>query len=557
MIKSAALPADLAESLRQRVRLMGGRAVACPSRWAEKHRTIRDKPFDFVLRPWSRAFHDSLERKVVIKKAAQMSATEAALNRVFYTLHVLRLDVLYLLPTFSPDASDFSAARIKPAIAESETLRALFYDADNVGHKRAGIANLYVRGTNSTSGLRTIPVAFIIFDEYDEMDHAQVRLAQERTSGQESKWEMMLSTPSLPVVRSIDAEYKLSDQRVWACKCPGCSQFVVLEWPKAFVYLPPPDMAKSHRRCPKCRKRWGRDDLIAANAAGAWVARRKGGEFPGFWISQLNSPFKSDLEIADSWRRALELPEDEKEFFNSTLGLAHLIRGARLDLVAIQACIEPGRRSRASAHECTLGVDVGNWLHWEAAQWPQGDEVKVVVAVGKASSFEELDAVMEAYAVYGCVIDSQPERRKAVEFMERYGGRVYLARYPGGEMKDEVVIDAVRGFVDLNRTVGMDVTLGRYRIGHKRVVLPYDLPQEYAENLCALVRDVRRDKRTGEHRAFYVDDGPDHWAHAALYGEAARALFGTPGPVEAVREPAREGEFALGDEDEREESFLR
>ena len=42
-------------------------------------------------------------------KAAQIGYSEAVLNRTFFTLDVKKQDVLYVLPSQTPDASDFSS----------------------------------------------------------------------------------------------------------------------------------------------------------------------------------------------------------------------------------------------------------------------------------------------------------------------------------------------------------------------------------------------------------------------------------------------------------------
>ena len=90
--------------------------------------------------------HDAEERKIVGQKAAQMGYTEWAMNMTFFHMDVKGQDVLYVLPS-SDDASDFSAARFDPALEDSEHLRNLFSNVNNVGLKRAGHSTLYVRGS--------------------------------------------------------------------------------------------------------------------------------------------------------------------------------------------------------------------------------------------------------------------------------------------------------------------------------------------------------------------------------------------------------------------------
>ena len=78
----------------------------------------------------------------------------------------------------------------------------------NVGHKRARAVNLYLRGSNSRSRLKSVPVGYLTIDEYDEMYESaedgpgtawnSIALARERLSGHRDKHELDLSTPRVP-----------------------------------------------------------------------------------------------------------------------------------------------------------------------------------------------------------------------------------------------------------------------------------------------------------------------------------------------------------------------
>src|SRR2546423_8716459 len=96
-----------------------------PSKWAEAYR-IMGPPFPgkwtFRYHPWLREMHDSTAEFNVGQKAAQMGYTETMLNIVFYKIDVGSIDCLYVLPSKTPDASDFSAARFDPALELSPHL---------------------------------------------------------------------------------------------------------------------------------------------------------------------------------------------------------------------------------------------------------------------------------------------------------------------------------------------------------------------------------------------------------------------------------------------------
>jgi Bacteriophage tail assembly protein len=142
------------------------------SQWAEQYRIMGQPiagPFRFKHHPWCREMHDCDTETVAGMKAAQMGYTEVALNKAFYTIDMLGRSVLYVLPAATPDASDFSTSRFDPALEMSDHINNLFSDVKNIGHKRAGNANLFVRGSRSRSQLKSLPVALAIADELDEM----------------------------------------------------------------------------------------------------------------------------------------------------------------------------------------------------------------------------------------------------------------------------------------------------------------------------------------------------------------------------------------------------
>ncbi|GAG15867.1 unnamed protein product, partial [marine sediment metagenome] len=202
------------------------KTITTCGRWAEKYR-VMGKPFPgpwtFTHHPWSRELHDCTDPIMVGQKAAQMGFTECALNKSFFAIDIEGQSVLYVLPASTPDASDFSAARFDPALEMSPHLQGMFSNVKNVGHKRAGNASLYIRGSRSRSQMKSVPVALIIFDELDEMNQSNVTLAEERTSGQEEKQFFKLSTPTVDNF-GINVDFIESSQEHFFFKCPCCGR---------------------------------------------------------------------------------------------------------------------------------------------------------------------------------------------------------------------------------------------------------------------------------------------------------------------------------------------
>jgi hypothetical protein len=521
------------------------RSVQQCSSWAERYRVMGKPipgPWTFKYHPWTREMHDSLAYKNVGMKSAQAGYTEVCLNRTFFTIDVKRIDCLYVLPNKTPDASDFSSARFDAALELSPHLQSLFSDVRNVGHKRAGSTNLYVRGSRSRGGLKSIPTGFMVLDEFDEMDQEQVALALERMSGQFEKQVWEVSTPSIPNW-GIHKEYLLTTQEHFFFKCPHCSRRTELTFPESFVCtaesLTDPKIHESYVRCKECHHAIDHDGKWSILQHGIWEPTFKTDpDVRGFHVNQLYSSTVKPVELARAWLKSQLDPAEEQEFFNSKLGMPHTVAGAQVTDENLNNCIRDYRQLETATlgKVYTMGVDVGSWLHVVIVEWQLPEQlcadinthsVPRVVKITKLRNFEDLDKLMSDFQIRACVIDMFPERRKAKEFADRFYGFIKLCYYGRGVTTrgintktegDELTVDHQ---VTVDRTSWLDLTLGRVIKGS--VLLPKDLPEEYKENLKNQVRKPDKDAN-GNPIATYVSTGPDHYGHAQNYAEIALPL---------------------------------
>jgi len=460
--------------------------------------------------------------RTVVKKAAQVGWTESlGINRVLYGVIVRRASAIYLLPT-GDDVSDFSAARMNPAIKDSPEIHRHFDDTNNVGLKRAGSVSLYLRGTNSRSKLKQIPAAEIYMDEFDEMDMDKVELARKRLSGHKLKFEIDFSTPGVPE-RGIDREYKNTDQREYAVPCPYCGRHQFLTWPANIVWDEKDESSASYK-CSECGHLWSLEDRSMAVAAGKWIPTNSSGSIPGFHINQLYSRPMSAPEIVHEAIKSEENEIKAKEFQNSVLGLAYAPKGGRLTQAEISRTIS-SQPMKHTAAGCTMGIDVGKWLYFEIAKWNRGN--KMVLLVGKVKEFSEFDRLMHNFAIHRCVVDANPERRAARDFALKFRGRVYLAFYPRSkeELKRDVAQwDDKSMLVHIARTESLDISLGRFRRAGQ-IVLPSNIPEEYVQHHLNMIRLLEEEEnKTTEINvvhARYIETGPDHFVHASNYNDVA------------------------------------
>jgi hypothetical protein len=522
-------------------------AVQTCARWAEKYRVMGDPfpgPFTFDHHPWLLDMHLCEDTHIVSQKAAQMGCTEWALNRTFYEMDIHNRDVLYLLPT-SSDASDFSSGRFDPALAMSPHLKNFFYDVDNKGLKRAGSKILYVRGSHSRSKLKSIPASVLVYDEIDEMPPESVELARERQSGQLYTLILMLSTPSINGC-GINKEFNLSTESYFHFKCPSCGKYIQLSYPESLHVcgdsLTDPNISKSYLKCHLCDNPLP-VDTSNGGATKPWLKHKlRGGTAhmvpsytqrpsTGFHISQLYSMAKAGqpAALATAAIKAKLDPTSAQEWYNSKLGIPFIAPGAKVkdDHFHIGTYLQ---RTVNMNHFRTLGCDVGSKLHAVVREWEQIETfglsvsdryIPRIVFAGTFDRFEEVGNLFRELNCSAGVVDSEPERRAALQFAQTFFGRILLCDYQYGQRGREVRIDEDELLITVNRTSWMDLTFSRYKNG--TMLLPQDLPNDFRSHIKEPTRILRQDK-WGNHYAVYVNARADHYAHADNYAEIALPL---------------------------------
>ena len=525
------------------------KAIDNPSKWAESNRIMGmpfPGPWRFVHHPWLKEMHDSRAQSNVGQKAAQMGYTETMLNLTFFNIDILRRDCLYVLPAKTPDASDFSASRFDPALELSDYLSKLFSDVQNIGHKRAGAVNLYIRGSKSRAGLKSVPAGFLVLDEVDEMDLDNISLAEERQSGQVHRQDWKISTPTIEGV-GINKYYQQSTQEHFFFPCPKCNKHIELKFPESIVITGQdpnhPELQGTHLICTECKGVLPHEEKKVFLNSGKWVPQRKDTEVRGFYINQLYSPAVKPVSVAKLYLTSLVDQAAEQEFFNSKLGKTHTVEGARITDQMLNDCVANHKTHIEGGYPnnnrvITMGIDVGRWLHIEIDEWYLGKvgaaaygdansyAIPKVIWFGKVASFDDLDRLMYEFGPHFTIIDANPERRKAYAFVQKYYGRAKMCFYSRGVNGRQCVPSPEQDqAINVDRTSWLDMSLGRFQRGKKGILLPLDIDQEYRENLKAQVRVYLKDADNNPVGKYVTpENAADHYGHARNYAEIALPL---------------------------------
>ena len=530
------------------------RTLTTPSRWVQERRIIPDlvteepQPFHFRYHPWCLEPHDSKAHTNVVMKAAQMGMTEIAVNVAFYTLDVLKKDVLYVLPT-AINATDFSKSRFNTALLHSPYLKRMFTDTNAVSIKQAGTSTLYIRGSRGDSNLKSIPVSTMFLDEVDEMDQDQIWLALKRLTGHIEKTVWAISTPTVPE-KGIHKLYLPSTQEHFIFKCPRCNRHTELVWPDCMEIIgesvSDPRCQESHLKCKECGGKLDHEAKPDWLGTAKWEVTNSNGnpDYRGFHINQLYSFAVTPGEFVIDYLRGIGDEGALSEFHKSNLGVPYIPDGGQITDEQIAESIKGHTRNdprpvTGGERMITMGVDQGDWNHVEITEWffdkwcrdLNTTAIAKVIWQGKFNinadnGWGQLSQLMKEWQVLNCVVDAYPNTHDARQFARRVPGYVTLCRYRKGismrEMQESECDNYGTKLITVDRTSWLDLSLGRFKTN--RIHLPCDVTLEYQNHITALIRTYVKDKDTGNQVATYVKNRPDHFAHARNYSEIALPL---------------------------------
>jgi hypothetical protein len=487
-----------------------------PDNWVQTI-TLPTGPFTFKNHEYQRGILTENAPRQVLKKGSQLGLSE---TQILKTMHGLiwgtyPQGALYLFPT-EKDVYDFGRARFNPLVAGNQDIAKEVRDTESVSLKKVRRSMLYLRGARATSrienvkamatGLLSIPVDRIVFDERDLMSDDMIELALTRLGHSSVREEVYLGTPSLPDF-GVSKLYDESDQRVWEIRCQHCGAGTVLEIEFPGCLLERAD-GRVIRACKKCQKEiFPRD--------GQWIAQHpeRSKDLVGFWISRLNSSFADLKKIL----RSFQDPgiKNKAEFYNSTLAQAYVAAENRLNTADVFSCC--GQEAMAVNHPgpCCMGVDVGRELHVAIGFKPKERQLQIC-HLARLTDFRDLHDLMVRFNVKCAVLDLEPELRKVREFADGEGyGRVFLCDYqdvPAGPVWDES-----KQLVKTHRTETCDATHDIVANGFLILPRRSEEVEIFAKQCCNTAKVLEEDPVSGSRTYKYRKLGDDHYRHALNY----------------------------------------
>ena len=486
--------------------------------------------------------YEEKHRHIAGRKATQLGLTVLAILRVLH--HSLYLPnyaaALYYFPT-DKDVSEFSRARVTP-ILENPILKRNVKDTDSIGLKRIGNGHVYFRGMRSRLSLKSSPADEIVFDELDELQDvegfsasAARKMALERLSHSPHKLVFEISNPTFPGF-GVDIAFQSSDQHYWHFKCDSCGQYSCLD------DMMPKELGKdisfiktigksSEAPCFECGYVHSQVqriciycDSVLNISKGSWIPKHPDRTaIRGYQFSQFLSKYVSAGEILHEYTTTTQ-PE---VFYNTKIGIPFVSAENRISVDQVLALCDPFRVMADSDKEiCTMGVDVGKKLHVIISKWNIGTTKRLVVFISEFDDFPELDDLMVRFNIVTCVIDGQPEQRKAREFQKRHWSKVWL-NFFDDHKRGNYAWDMKQHLVSERRTEAFDASRlllrGQPPIHDPLYAFPRQSPiiLEVATHISNDAKKRQEDAETGAIWYEYVKLGINHYDLALLYDSVA------------------------------------
>lgn len=270
-----------------------------PSDWSEKYIRLDAKTSNLAGRyrlkhtPYLKQIYDDVGnprvRKIILKKSAQIGATQLANNLLLYYVCNFTFPLLMIMPS-KEAAQQFCERSLTPSIhASAEVKKFLTGNQDDLKKTEMLFSSCILRciGAGSPSKLASNPAAVVIVDESDKQSDFEsigeapaLELAEDRTiSFPNDKKIIVLSTPTTENTSVVHSQYLLGSQSKYFVQCPHCQheqtlRFEQLKWESAKLENGTYDIDKVEQstryECEGCQALLTEQDKVGMVRNGIW-----------------------------------------------------------------------------------------------------------------------------------------------------------------------------------------------------------------------------------------------------------------------------------------------
>lgn len=316
-----------AEHLRQRL-LLANRTILQPqsrlslSEWAAQNYYLplgspQPGRFRFYGYEYQRGVFDAISdphiRRVVIIGAVQMLKSESIRAYLAYIISNDPAPAMMVLPD-ETSVSSFSKEKLDTMLETVPCLRGKvkekrLRDSGNTTKQKSFAGGYIALATaNSPSQLASRSIRYLFLDEIDKYKTTKEGNPLELARGRLTMYpynskEVVTSSPTLAEASLIEAEYQLSDKRIFMVPCHECEAEQQLVW-RQVKGIKDDDKRtpkNAYYECEHCLAHWTDGQRLRNINKGRWVATNPQSDIAGFHISHLYSSVKTLRMLAEKF----------------------------------------------------------------------------------------------------------------------------------------------------------------------------------------------------------------------------------------------------------------
>jgi len=483
-------------------------------------------------------YKDNAPEKVLMK-STQSGITEWLIIEIIVDAKFRKRNVFYVMPT-DKLKNQFINTRFDRSVVNTELYKGLFKDAEynNMSVKQIGDASIFFAVSNSRNNFTSFPADTYIVDEMDECNLDNLAMAPERLAFSKDPRSIKVANPTYPDI-AIDWEWQKSDQKHWFLTCTHCGHKfmpdffinVVKEVDKGDFSVLDPDFEFGQKQdarlfCDKCMK------PVDRYGGGEWVAKYPSRYISGRNMSQLFTSRKRLDKMIDSFDDALSNEVKMQRFYNGTLGLPYIGRGAQVSDEIINGCIQDYLMPYECKEACVIGIDVGKKMHTTIFRLINNTgqyQMQLVYAgelhftvTDKCIDIGELTDLFSRYRIVAGIIDARPEDRLARLICQNFV-KVWRCIYLSENPKDQ--LDIEQKIYKTDRTSSMDGVKEQMTL--RNMLLPRDIDRikGFRDQLKAPIRVFEEKESTNGKWVWREGNKADHYFHSVNYANIAKKLL--------------------------------
>lgn len=476
-----------------------------------------------------RDLYDDMSNLQVWLKPPQIGATVAQIIKTLYCAKKKGWDIIYTLPTQS-DVYDMAGGKINRLVAQNPILGEWIKDHDTVEQKSVGRNIIHYRGTFTSKAAMMVSSDLNVHDEVDASDAGVIQQYETRLMAkpinEQRRW--YFSHPSIAGF-GVDIQWQQSDKKEWFIICPHCKQEQQLKWPD--------NINKETKQyvCSLCK------DVLTESSIkyGKWKPTSTG-IFSGYHISQLMCVWITAEKILKDFEE-----KDSQYFHNYVLGLPYVGSDNKIDSsVVLKNCTDVVNDQE---DRIIIGVDTGLPIHFTVLN-RQG-----VFYYGKCKPpsetydpYDTLESFLKRWPKSVIISDQGGDLIGIRKLQAKYPGRVFLCYYRRDKSGKQMIKwgegdEYGTVIVDRNRMIQLTVEhlrdVGRIRLNGT----PTDF-KELAVHFGNMYRVTKETPLGVEY--VWERNGPDHFAHALVYGFVGLDKFATT--MATIVEPSSFSDMEVG-----------